>query len=251
MNENKTLGVTEGASNVSSVNTTESINFRPKTVQERKTEAKKRRTEKIIGAIGDGLMSLSNLFFTSKGAPPQFGKTDGTEKNRRSNPTFLTTAISERIKAEDKEYEERYNKWEEQQRKDKEALLAQQKIDAKNRRFQLTDDFGILESNWGNEDFVNQLFGAIEEWNIDPKLKRTLDSFHYRYEPIWEWMGSNWVYEDGHDKKIDMFKGKTGTYLKRDLIETLFGDENWTTPENRANLIKLITEFENYWIPIK
>lgn len=223
------------------------INFAPKTERELAKEHKSRRTEKIIGAIGDGLMSLSNLFFTSKGAPTQFGG----DNKKGTKPTFLLNAIAERHKAEDSDYEKKFKEWKKGQDELKNAADKKTEEEEKNRRVQLYQDFGIKESNWSQPDFIEQLYSAICDWNTDESLTQILNSFQFTYEPIWEWMGSNWAYEEGHDKKIDLFKGKSGTYLKRDLIETLFGDETWTTPENRQNLINNVIEFENSWIPLK
>ena len=225
------------------------IEFKPKTDFEKQKEEKSRRKEKIIGAIGDGLMSLSNLFFTTKGAPNAFGTS--SDKGKQNRPTYLTNAILDSHRAQDKEYEGRYKDWEKRQNEIEKANEERKKAEEKNRRIELANDFGIKESNWAQSDFVNQLYGAIYEWNTDPELTSILDSFQYEYEPIWEWMGSNWAHTVGHDKKIDRFKGKEGTYLKRDLIETIFGDDSWTTPENRQHLIEQIIEFENNWVPLK
>lgn len=251
MEESSNQNGTPSSSSESSANTDGPINFTPKTDREIKSQEKKRRTEKIIGALGDGLMSLSNLYFTTKGAPSVLGDQSINSKSNRRKPTFLTTAIQERHRAEDKEYELRYNSWKNEIEKIRKAQLAQQKDDERNRRVQLADNFGIKVSNWEQEDFVNQLFDAIIDWNTDEGLASIIDNLRYEYQPIWEWLGTGWTYEHGHDKKIDLFKGKSGTYLKRDLIETLFGEESWTTPENRQKLMENVIDFENNWIPLK
>lgn len=229
------------------------VEFKPKTQNDIEREKKRRRTEAIVGAIGDGLTSLTNLFFTTKGAPSIING-DVENKKVKATPTILSSII-ERHKNEDEDYSKKYSIWEKQQReiaKQNESRRKQEEKEAeKNRRYELANNFGIKECNWGNLDFINQLYNGILEWNQDPKLREALDSFQYKYEPIWEWLGRNWSHTEGHDKKIDQFKGKTGTYLKRDLIEAIFGYDESTTTENRQHLIDCITEFENLWIPIK
>lgn len=228
--------------------------FKPMTHDETKKQERSRRTEKIIGAIGDGLMSLSNLFFTTKGAPSWIGAEDKSGKSKKNN-IFLTSAINEHHQKEDAEYEKKYSRWEKEQeriRKEREKFeLRKLKEEEANKRVFLRDQFGFLERNWTDEDFINRLYEYLEDANQDPNLTRIMNEVQFRYEPIWEWMGSNWSYEVGHDKKIDLFKGKSGTYLKRDIIETLFGDDAWTTEENRNNLMRLFSEFEQNWIKIK
>lgn len=45
---------------------------KPETEEERKKRERKERSKKIIAAVGDGLMALSNLYFTTKGAPNMY-----------------------------------------------------------------------------------------------------------------------------------------------------------------------------------
>ncbi len=45
---------------------------KPETDEERKKRERKERSQKIWAAVGDGLMSLSNLYFTSRGAPNMY-----------------------------------------------------------------------------------------------------------------------------------------------------------------------------------
>lgn len=56
--------------------------YRPKTQEEIAQENKKRKRDEMFSAIGDGIMALSNLYFTSKGAPNMY---DG--KNSMSKAT--------------------------------------------------------------------------------------------------------------------------------------------------------------------
>ena len=45
---------------------------KPETEEERKKRERKERSKKIIAAVGDGLMALSNLYFTTRGAPNMY-----------------------------------------------------------------------------------------------------------------------------------------------------------------------------------
>ncbi len=45
---------------------------KPETDEERKKRERRERSQKIWAAVGDGLMSLSNLYFTSRGAPNMY-----------------------------------------------------------------------------------------------------------------------------------------------------------------------------------
>lgn len=45
---------------------------KPETEEERKKRERKEKSKKIIAAVGDGLMALSNLYFTTKGSPNMY-----------------------------------------------------------------------------------------------------------------------------------------------------------------------------------
>lgn len=45
---------------------------KPETEEERKQRERKERSKKIISAVGDGLMALSNLYYTTRGAPNMY-----------------------------------------------------------------------------------------------------------------------------------------------------------------------------------
>lgn len=57
--------------------------YTPPTEEQLKKEAKKQKRDKIFAAIGDGISALSNLYFTTKGAPSMYdGKDTMSEKTR-------------------------------------------------------------------------------------------------------------------------------------------------------------------------
>ena len=56
--------------------------YTPPTAEELEKEKKKQRRNEIFAAIGDGVMALSNLFFTTQGAPNMYtGKNTMSERN--------------------------------------------------------------------------------------------------------------------------------------------------------------------------
>lgn len=46
--------------------------YKPETEEERKKRERREKSKKIIAAVGDGLMALSNLYFTTRGAPNMY-----------------------------------------------------------------------------------------------------------------------------------------------------------------------------------
>lgn len=219
---------------------TESI-FTPKSDEDLKMEEKGRKRELVISAIGDGITALSNLFFTTKGAPSQI------QTNGKNVWKPMTSRLQEKFKLEDQEYQNAFANWQKIQKKEQDE---EQKLNEKNRKFKLNDNYSIGYDNWEDADYVNQLFDLLMDTNSDENLVKTIDSFHYEYEPIWQWMGDNWAYVPGHDKKIDKFKGRSGTYLKRDLIETIFGD-GLTDADNLRRIGEAFIEFDNNWVKLK
>lgn len=65
----------------------------PRTKEEQEKLEKRRRRNALFAAIGDGISALSNLYFTTKGAPSA------------DQSKSLSKAISDKAKIEDKEYE--------------------------------------------------------------------------------------------------------------------------------------------------
>lgn len=66
---------------------------KPRTPEEQEKLEKKRRRDAIFAAIGDGISALSNLYFTTKGAPSA------------DQSKSISKAISDKAKEEDKEYD--------------------------------------------------------------------------------------------------------------------------------------------------
>lgn len=74
---------------------------KPETEEERKKRERKERSKKIIAAVGDGLMALSNLYFTTRGAPNMY------DHKTMSQQTPLQAQL-DKLKAERKANADKY-----------------------------------------------------------------------------------------------------------------------------------------------
>ena len=52
---------------------------KPETEEERKKRERREKSKKIIAAVGDGLMALSNLYFTTRGAPNMYDHKEASQ----------------------------------------------------------------------------------------------------------------------------------------------------------------------------
>lgn len=66
---------------------------KPETEEERKKRERREKSKKIIAAVGDGLMALSNLYFTTRGAPNMY------DHKTMSQQTHLQAQL-DKLKAE-------------------------------------------------------------------------------------------------------------------------------------------------------
>lgn len=83
--------------------------YKPPTEEELEKERKKEKREKIFAAIGDGISALSNLYFTTQGAPNAFDpknslsakaqeRWDKLKKEREENGRYYTAAYMQAMK---------------------------------------------------------------------------------------------------------------------------------------------------------
>lgn len=83
--------------------------YKPPTDEELEKERKKEKREKIFAAIGDGIAALSNLFFTTQGAPNAYDpknslsakaqeRWDKLKKERDENGRYYTAAYMQAMK---------------------------------------------------------------------------------------------------------------------------------------------------------
>ena len=83
--------------------------YKPPTDEELEKERKKEKREKIFAAIGDGIAALSNLFFTTQGAPNAYDpknslsakaqeRWDKLKKEREENGRYYTAAYMQAMK---------------------------------------------------------------------------------------------------------------------------------------------------------
>lgn len=101
------------------------------TAEQLKKEEKKHKRNQIFAAIGDGIMALSNLFFTSRGAPNMYtGKNTMSERTKvrydklmkdheDKKTTFLNGLM--RAKQADKEAADKERSWQRQLKLDEES----------------------------------------------------------------------------------------------------------------------------------
>ena len=95
--------------------------YKPPTEEELEKERKKEKREKIFAAIGDGIAALSNLFFTTQGAPNAYDpknslsakakeRWDKLKKERDENGRYYTAAYMQAMK-NDEEGARDYRNW--------------------------------------------------------------------------------------------------------------------------------------------
>ena len=123
----------------------------PLTEEEKTKEQKKRRRDEIFSAIGDGVAALSNLYFTTQGAPNMYsGKNTMSEatrvrydkllKEREANDTAYLHAM--RAKQADDEAERAERAWRRQLGLDQEARERhKEEMERQKQRDQALDDY--------------------------------------------------------------------------------------------------------------
>lgn len=74
---------------------------KPETEEERKKRERREKSKKIIAAVGDGLMALSNLYFTTRGAPNMY------DHKTMSQQTPLQAQL-DKLKAEREDNADKY-----------------------------------------------------------------------------------------------------------------------------------------------
>lgn len=73
--------------------------YKPPTQEELEKERKKQRREQIFAAIGDGISALSNLYFTTKGAPNMYSGRNTASQRVNSRWANLATERDANMKA--------------------------------------------------------------------------------------------------------------------------------------------------------
>lgn len=196
--------------------------FKPKTEEEVAKERKSRKWELIAGAIGDGVSSLSNLFFATKGAPVA---TASTGKQRQ--PTLMER-IYGRHKEEDKAYNANLTAWEkEQEKKRKEADELAKENDVVE---DIHDNYKPKTKNWDNEAYIDFVFDKFYK-DIDAKttkINRSTEPEETKggYGPD-IMPGEAFPNESSIMKYINSYdlKGKAKKYFKQMIISRILGGE--------------------------
>ena len=126
--------------------------YTPLTEEEKAKEQKKRRRDEIISAIGDGVAALSNLYFTTQGAPNMYtGKNTMSEatkvrydkllKEREANETAYLQGML-RAKQADDEASRAERSWQRQLALDQEAKdRYQEQFEYRKQRDKAEDDY--------------------------------------------------------------------------------------------------------------
>lgn len=126
--------------------------YTPLTEEEKAKEQKKRRRDEIISAIGDGVAALSNLYFTTQGAPNMYtGKNTMSEatkvrydkllKEREANETAYLQGML-RAKQADDEASRAERSWKRQLALDQEAKdRYQEQFEYRKERDKAEDDY--------------------------------------------------------------------------------------------------------------
>lgn len=115
--------------------------YKPPTEEELAKERKRRKSQAIISAIGDGISAMSNLYFTTQGAPSMFdGKTtlsstaqkrwDKIDAERKANSEKYVSAYMQAKQADDAAERDDRN-WKRQIERDR---LADKRYDDEQRR---------------------------------------------------------------------------------------------------------------------
>ena len=160
--------------------------YKPPTEEELAKERKRRKSQAIISAIGDGISAMSNLYFTTQGAPSMFdGRTtlSGTaqkrwdkidEERKANNEKYISAYIQakqaddaaerdernwkrqiERDKLADKRYEDEQKRIADRQKVEDERYEARVKQEAE--RWQKTFDENIRQFNVSSEQAATRL----------------------------------------------------------------------------------------------
>ena len=127
--------------------------YEPPTEEELEKERKKEKREKIFAAIGDGIAALSNLFFTTQGAPNAYDpknslsakaqeRWDKLKKEREENGRYYTAAYMQAMKNDEEGSRDDRN-WKRQLERDK----RQDMVDDRTHQFRV-DESGRQQGNW-------------------------------------------------------------------------------------------------------
>ena len=127
--------------------------YKPPTEEELEKERKKEKREKIFAAIGDGIAALSNLFFTTQGAPNAYdpknslsaksqGRWDKLKKERDENGRYYTAAYMQAMKNDEEGARDDRN-WKRQLQRDK----RQDEVDDRTHQFRV-DESERQQANW-------------------------------------------------------------------------------------------------------
>lgn len=167
------------------------LNPEPKELSDAEVEAekKKQRRDGIISAIGDGVMALSNLFFTTKGAPNMYtGKNTISERTKVRYDKLVKDRDAKRAawyngwakaKDADDENAHRERSWQRQLGLDQEARdRYNESITHRNEREKIADDRYNSEQEYrrGRDEEADRRWQA----NFDEDKRRSDRSYNFQ-----------------------------------------------------------------------
>ena len=153
--------------------------YKPPTEEELAKERKRRKTQAIFSAIGDGISAMSNLYFTTQGAPSMFdGRTtlsgtaqkrwDKVDAERKANNEKYVEAYMRAKQADDAVERDERNwkrqierdrladqRYEAEQKKENERYEKRMQVEAE--RWQKTFDENIRQFNVSSEQAATRL----------------------------------------------------------------------------------------------
>lgn len=239
----------------------ESADFKPKTEEDLAKERKSRKLELIAGAIGDGISSLSNLFFVSKGAPSMIN-TSG----KKTVPSLMDN-IRTKHKEQDSKYNDALTAWqkdkEKQEREFEKKKKEAEKIAKENERVEIHSDFKPKFKNWEQEDYINLVFNDLKQALEKHSLERALAN---KDDPDNKWETT--FYADGRkETKLKSYKrptldfinsldfsGNSGKYYKEQIVRDILSGEYTNEDldeEFLTSIRKQMQENDDNWIKIK
>lgn len=136
--------------------------MKPKSEDEIKAEEKRQKRKKLMAAISDGIGALSNLYFTSKGAPNMFdGSKTASEKRRvnyermvkdRSDNALAYANLLMRLRGQKNQEEDTERSWRRQlEIDDRAAQWRQEDKDYQKERDKKADDRSDRDFNYRKE----------------------------------------------------------------------------------------------------
>lgn len=231
--------------------------YRPQTAEEREAERKRNRRNAVFAAIGDGISALSNLYFTTKGAPNAYtgGSTlsgklyerqEQLRKERQALDQQYFNAYMNAMKMDrDEDYKNKslrlqldniaYNRDRQAKQDERQARLDQQNIDRYNaeQEYKKEKDKQTQE-NWErqfNATQANQAASRAETRRYhDQQLQNKLD------KDVKTLRGTQQTFADGKGNELSIWGNVWKGSMPKVLDAILLEEYNKAFADNKTNL---------------